>query len=321
MMQSIYTPELDLHLFEGEGGDGGTGAAAEAAQQAPVYTSARAKKGENLSNVVYGKQVTTNAADPQSGDAGRAEHNGVQTTSDTLEARRKAYRDAISGEYKDLYTEDVHRIINQRFRETKTLEQRVSDYQPIIDMLQSRYKIKDGDAKALQEALDDDVDFWADEAAEMGMSDEAYKQYRRMERTTKAALEADRQRQGRERAEAQLQQWYGEAQQVKAKYPDFDLNAEVQNPQFRALLQSHVPMEHAYKVLHMDEIVNQERMTTAAATEERVVANVRARGARPKEAGNATSSAFVTKPDVNKLTKADRAEIARRAARGEKISF
>lgn len=325
MMQSIYTLELDLHLFEGEGGDGGTGAAAEGAQQAPVYTSARAKKGADLSNVVYGKQtVTTDATDTQTGDAGQ-EHNGVQTTSNTKEEREAAYRNLMRGEYADLYARDMERTAARKTKENTDLHARLDAVMPTIQTLAQKYHVDLNDLPKAMEtifaSMDDDVEFWAEEAAEHNMDVDAYKEYRRMERQNRELVEREARQRGESQAQQQLARWNSEAEQLRAKFPSFDLQREAQDPNFQAMLRSGVPMEHAYKVLHMDEIVNQERMTTAAATEERVVANVRARGARPKEAGNATSSAFVSKPDVNKLTKADRAEIARRAARGEKISF
>ena len=58
-----------------------------------------------------------------------------------------------------------------------------------------------------------------------------------------------------------------------------------------------------------------------AQVEKTVTDNIRARGARPQENGAAPKSAVVVKDDVSKLTPADRAEIARRAAMGETITF
>jgi hypothetical protein len=60
---------------------------------------------------------------------------------------------------------------------------------------------------------------------------------------------------------------------------------------------------------------------TAQAVERKITNKVIANGARPTENGISSQSATVTKSDVSLLTKADRQEIARRVARGEKISF
>lgn len=69
----------------------------------------------------------------------------ASTTSNTLEAKRRAFQDLVNGEYKDIYTEETQRIIDRRFRETRNLEQQVGQYQPVIDMLMQRYQIGDGD--------------------------------------------------------------------------------------------------------------------------------------------------------------------------------
>ena len=108
---------------------------------------------------------------------------------------------------------------------------------------------------------------------------------------------------------------------MKGDYPSFDLGAESQNPQFLAMLRAGVPVQHAYEVVHMDEIKAGVAKLTAKATEKQVVSGIRAKGARPQENGTAAQSPFTVKDDVSKLTRKDRAEIARRVARGETISF
>ena len=80
-------------------------------------------------------------------------------------------------------------------------------------------------------------------------------------------------------------------------------------------------MQHAYEVCHLDDIKAGVAATQAQATEKQIVSSIRAKGARPQENGTAAQSAFVVKDDVSRLTKAERAEIARRAARGEIIEF
>ena len=104
----MNTFSFGLHQFEG--GDGGAAAPAagtmgDSQSAAPVNTQ-RGKSGEN---VLYGKQAVTDTQDAPS-DAGKAETD-VKVTSNTLEEKRKAYRSMVSGDYKDVYTEDTQRII------------------------------------------------------------------------------------------------------------------------------------------------------------------------------------------------------------------
>ena len=82
-----------------------------------------------------------------------------------------------------------------------------------------------------------------------------------------------------------------------------------------------VPIQHAYEVVHMDQIKAGVAAMQAKATEKQVVDGIRAKGARPQENGTTSQGAFIVKDDVSKLSKRDRAEIIRRAARGEHIEF
>lgn len=122
---------------------------------------------------------------------------------------------------------------------------------------------------------------------------------------------------------AQSEKWYMEAEAMRGNpmYQNFDLVQELQNDEFVNLLKAGTPMEHAYKVLHFDELMGNAVQAAAASTEKKVADNVRAKGSRPSENGTSSNSAFVTKTDPSKLTRADFEEIERRVARGERISF
>jgi len=325
--------KINLHLFEGgaAGGDGaGAGAAAPAGSTQgdtnnnPGSTR-RGKSGE-YANVVFGKQTgaaasgVTNAADPS--QAAAADNNtGVQVTSNTLDERRRAFQELVNGEYKDIYTEETQRMINRRFKETANLQARVDETQPLVDMLMQRYGIKDGNMKSLIAAVDNDDAYWSEAADEAGMSVDQYKKFQKLQRENEEFKRSEEAKRGAQFVQAQTQKWYKEAEAVKAKFPGFDFGTELKNPAFISMLKSGTPVEHAYKVLHFDELVGNAVNVTAAQTQQAVVANVRARGARPQENGTAAQSAFTVKDDVHKLSKKDRAEIARRVARGEKISF
>lgn len=326
---------IRLDLFDGAAA-GGEGAAAAADAGATGDTNSavpgntrRGKSGE-YSNVKFGKQqtqtVTTGNADGQT-DAGApdaGEKVGVQSTSDTLEARKKAYYELVNGEYKDLFAQDTQRIINDRFKDYKALEKRVQDTGAVMDLLMQRYKITDGDVAKLTAAVENDTAYWSQAAEEAGMSVEQYKQFQKLQRDNAALLKEQQRRQGQEAANRQLAKWAQEEQEVKQTYPSFDLQAELQNEQFRFLItnaKSPVPLKHAYEVVHMDEIKAGIAQMQAKATEKQVVDSIRAKGARPAENGTSSQSAFTVKDDVGKLSAKDMAEINRRVMRGERISF
>lgn len=125
----------------------------------------------------------------------------------------------------------------------------------------------------------------------------------------------------REGVRTQLRRWSEQEAQVRARYPEFDLNREVRSRNFLALLRAGVPMLQAYEVIHLEEIKAAATADQAKQTERAVMENIKAKGTRPRENGTGTASGFTVKDDVARLTPRDRAEIARRAARGEVITF
>lgn len=302
----------DLHLFDGEGGGTAPAAAASAGEaQGTVPGNTRRGKSGEYANVVFGKQDSdagnqTNAGENASGQ--------TEQTKATKESRKADFRALVEGEYKDIYTEETQRILNRRFKETRNLEKAVEAQKPLIDTLMRRYGIANGDIEALTHAVDNDSTYWERVSEETGMPAE---QCKRLE-----MLEAEHEAHTREvQVRGQVAAWQEEADAMAARFPDFDFAAEIENPRFLAMLKSGVPVEHAYKVLHMDELMQNVMQTTAQQAEKRVVDNVRSRGTRPQENGTASRSAITVKDDVSRLSKEERAEIARRVARGEVIKF
>lgn len=298
-----------LVLFDGEGG-GGDGAAESGGPQAevPVYHPRNHKTGE-LDHVLYGKQE----GDPDAGDT-------LNVQSDAT-ADRAARWDQARQEFKTEFDGEIQRIINKRFGETKGLQEQLDATRPVIDLLRDRYGVTDGDMDKLLAAMEDDDSYWEQAADEQGMTVEQFKQFKRYERENAELNAMLQQQQQQQRANMQMQQWFAESEELKKTFPSFDLQREAQNPAFLQLLRSGVPIDHAFRVIHMDEITAGVAANTAKAAERQITANIRARGSRPAEAGASGQPPFTVKNDVSKFTKKDRAEIARRALRGEKIEL
>lgn len=329
--------EIDLQLFNGAAAGAGAAAGGEGAAQATESAlpkaetnsrsgSSRRSRSGAFDNVVFGKQEDASAAgtatDPAAGDTAEGNgKSGVSTTSDTLEARRKAFRDMVNGEYKDIYTEETQNIINRRFKESKAMETSLNAQKPILDMLMQRYQIADGDMAKLQAAIEEDNSYWQEAAEEQGLTVDQYKARMKLEREN-AELKAMQQKQaGEQAAKQQFAKWMQEGEAVKGMYPGFDLQTELQSGQFRDLLRAGISVQQAYELVHMDEIRDATARSAAKTASEQMAANIKSRAARPSENGTSSQSAVIVKNDVSSLTRAERAEIARRAQRGEKITF
>ena len=292
-------PFFDLQLFA-EGGDGGTGAGDTGAASA-----APAQPQGNPSAVQYGKAEETAPAQEQK-DA---------------DDRSAKFEAMIKGEYKDLYGEKVKAAVFNRLKANEEIVNRYNQMGPVLEMLGEKYGVDTADVDALTKAIEDDESFYEAEALESGLSVQQVKANRKMQREN-AALKAQLQQEAtRRQADALLASWNEQGEKVKSVYPGFDLQAELENPTFRDLLRSNVPVQTAFEVLHKDEIIPAAMQITAKQVEQKVVNSIRAGQNRPSEGAMGSQSPVQRKSDVSQLTKADRDEIDRRVARGEKIMF
>lgn len=331
-MRKYKLLDIDLRLFDGAAagasaggnaaGDGaaqaGSGALPKAGSNSGNGSGRRSKAGE-YDNVVFGKQGDASAAQTTGGpDAGGKGEGNAQKD---LEARRKAFQERIRGEDKDLFQEEFQRVFNGRFRETKGMEESLAAQKPIMDLMMQRYDITDGDTKKLLQAIEQDDSHWREKAEEAGMSVEQYKAHDKLKRENAEFHRKEQLRLGQERAQQQLAQWNRESEEIKAEYPDFDLDTELRNPQFRDLLKAKVPVKFAYELVHREEVHNAIAKNAAKAMENQVTTRMRAKAARPTENGTSSQSAAIVKDDVEQLSSRDVLEVAKRVGQGKKISF
>lgn len=295
-MDLIWINSVDLHRFDG--GEGG-------AQAGDNGTPGSGQPGNTGGNQVGNPDGTAP-------DAG-----GQQKTGEQL---KQEFSDLIKGEYKDQFTSEVQSIINRRFKETKGLQEQLGAQQPVLDKLMARYGIENGDVAALDKAIDADSSLWAQAAEDAGMTVEQYRRIQNMELENMRLKRAQQENIARQMAQRQVDAWQQQAQEIKAEYEDFDLEAELQNPAFKAMLKAGAPMKNAYEALHMGDIKAGVARKASEAREKQVTDNIRARGQRPTEGGS--SGAGITySSDPSKLTAKERDELARRAERGERITF
>ncbi len=251
--------------------------------------------------------------------AGKAQNATEQVANDkeAKNQRKSEFEKLIKGDYKDLYDERVNRIIGQRFKETKTLESKINDISPVLDMLSSRYGKNPDDIQGILQAIEGDTKYFEEAAAEKGMTVDAYMEYERMRIEHEKVMRREQAEESDRQAQAQYQKWFDEGESLKEIYPNFDLAEEAQNNEFVTMLSNGISVKHAYEVVHLDDV----KSLTAQITAKKVTDNIRARGNRPPEGGSSSNAAFVTKTDVSKLTAKDRREIARRVMAGETITL
>lgn len=285
--------KLNLRLFDGEGGTGGDAG----------VSGVPGQETGDLSAVQYGKQESQLATDNQPIDAD------------------KEFEELINGKFKDQYGKRVQDTIQRRLKSTNETVQRYNAISPILEVLGNKYGVDANDIQALTDAINDDDSYWEDEALEKGITVEQLKEIKAIERENADLKRQMREQETQEQADKIYAEWLENAEQIKGIYPGFDLESELQNPQFVNLLRNNVDMKAAYEVLHMHEIIPAAMQFTAKSVESKLTNKIRSQGSRPAENGINSQASSLVRSDVSRLSKADRAEIARRVQRGERIVF
>lgn len=236
-------------------------------------------------------------------------------------AMKADFERLIKGDYKEFYEERVKENLNRRFRENAKAKRQNEENREIVEMLYDRYNLDIGDVRALKNALEGDDAYLAAEADKRGMSIENYKYIKKLENDNRRFMTMQAQQNARERANETVEKWYYESMKLKESYPDFDIFSEAKNPSFVSLIQSGIDVRTAYEAVHHNDIVRMARETAAREAEIKVAESIRQKASRPAENGLSSKSSAIFANGVSSLTPKEREDIAKRAARGEKISF
>lgn len=261
--------------------------------------------------------------------AGEHEKNADQEAAPAAEQQKQPSFDDLlknNPEYKAAYDGKVQKAIQGRFAKQRQTEATLQQIRPMLEMLAGKYGVnpdKDGnyDITRLASAVEEDDAFYEQEAAEMGLSVEALKRMRKMERENSQLRKAMEQKQQQEQ---RAKEWNGilrQAEQTKGVYPGFDLDQEMANPQFGRLVANGVPVRTAYEVIHRDAIMGGAMQQVAQQTAQRVANAVQANAKRPAESGMGGGPAATHWQDPTKLTKQDREEIRKQVRLGRKVTF
>lgn len=288
---SVKKIMMQLRLF-----DGGEGA-----------SSAGTAQGASVTGVAAGDGASASDAQEQS-----------DATTD-MDTSRPSFEDLIKGEYKAEADKYIQGIVRARLKDSKRDKDTIKSQSDILSIVASKYGVDPSDLVALKDKVESDDAYYEDRAMEEGLTVDQYKRIAQAESRAKAYEERyqaeERERQTRE----QVSKWQEEAENLKQVYPDFNLDAEIQNPTFGKLLSMGVDMRSAFVAVHDAEIMEGAMRYTASEVRKATANEIQARGSRPREnASSARASASVRK-DVSKLTRADREALSRRALSGETV--
>ena len=295
--------KMDLQLFA-EGGEGGAVESTAATATAPAAESSAAgtgpasfQQGDTLGDgrQVQGAQVAAElnrqmkrhpelrkvygqrpqGTTPQNQPA-QAEAQPEKTIQERWEELKK-------GEYKELYGKDVQSAIQDRFKNQADLQKQLDQRNAVLELA-----MKDRHVNSVEDLLksyQDDDTLYEDEAAEAGMSVESFK-------TMKALEQENARLHQMEQASIQeqmLQNHYSkmsqQAEELRKVFPDFDLRAELKNPEFFRLTSPEVgiSVEDAFYTLHGKELAAASMKAGMERAQQQLGQTIRAQGMRPIE--------------------------------------
>lgn len=341
--------KMNLQLFAEGGGDGGAagdGAEAAPAVQAPELRPAQerlakrsrpgktAKAAGNAISPAMSAEGGADAGAPQNGEPSAEETTGeAQQQEEPKQAdpaqKRRAFGQLMQGEYAAEFEEAMQRAAQlavQSVQENPAVK-------GLLEALGEAYGIDAGNAENL-EALTEAVksgkvkndEYYETLAAERGISVKTARELDKMEgELQRANAEKQRAEQMRlaaehqQRAAAVRAQWEAEAAQLKEKYPAFELDEVLNNPSVADMIRRGIGLEAAYRAAYFDQLMTESTARTAKQVEQGVAARIQQRAQRPAENGAHPGAAAETKVDVAHMTAKQRAELAKRARRGERI--
>lgn len=240
----------------------------------------------------------------------------------------KEWEDLKKGRFASQYGRDVQAAVNDRFKNQANLQQQLDGLKPMLDALANQRGIKAGDYDALSKAILDDDSLYEDEAEAHGMTIEAYKSYKALEAEAEQARAQRQQNEQQMYYQNHLRKLVEQAEQLKQTIPDLNLQKELENPNFRRMVDPSVGLsvEDAYYAVHHAEIGPKAVMAGVQHAQRQIAQSLQANAGRPVEgAMTGNQAAAHIGIDIRSMTREQRRQLTedmrRRKARGERVTL
>lgn len=316
---------LNLQLFA-EGGEatGGTTGAAEGtaqAQQAGVkgfdaaaaieeYRESRKPKGKAFDAVKYQAKAPLPTAE--------------QTPAAETAPARLSFKDLIKGDYKIEADEYIQATIQDRLKKSKGLEQTMKSLTPALEALITSKGLKAGDYETLASSILKDASLYEEEALKQGVPVENVMQIAQLQRQAEESQAKLQQIEAEAQAARYVTELVKQGEELKQRYPNFDLRQEMQDEKFRSLVAgpAALQLEDAYWVIHRNDLMRQTASQVSQQTKADVSRSIQSGAFRPMESAARPNGVTPNvKADPANLTHEEIQQYKERARRKESISF
>jgi len=338
----MKTAMMDLQLFAEEAaaapaaGGTETGTAAETGTEAaPISAGDQLANGTQVPNAqvaaamnrqmkrhpelrkVYGGK----GAAQQPAQQPKAPQQAQQTPEEKTPDER--WDELRRGEFRDQYARDVQNAVRERFKNQDDANAKLNSMKPMFDALMKKTGAES--VEELQKMILDDDSLYEDEAEEMGMTVEAYKNYKQLKEEHDERIARDNRNRQQEYFRNHIAGLAKQAEELKKTFPNFDFRAEMQNEKFRRLTSPEVGVSvaDAYFAIHRNELTPQLMGYGMQRAQQQMSQTLQAQAARPAEGAmrNQGQAAADVRLNPATMSRKEREAIKRRVRMGEKVSF
>lgn len=243
------------------------------------------------------------------------------------ETQEETFDSLIRGKYKKEYGQAVQAAVQERLKNRADNEEALRKANAVLASVAPFFGVEVGqdgmaDIEKLSQAIQDDDRLYEEEALQKGIPVSTLKHIKQIEAR-------ERERQAEERrslADEQLHRHYDglqqQAEELKKKYPDFDLMTECQtNPTFFRMTApgGGLTVEQAYMACHGEELLKRQAQQTEEKTKSNMSRAIQSGSIRPQENGMAQSGGGPMHRDPHTYTREERMEMRRRVNAGERV--
>ncbi len=221
---------------------------------------------------------------------------------------QERWDELIKGEYKELYGQSVKNAVDDRFKNQANLQKVVDDQRAVLEMAMKDRRVSS--VEDLRKSYESDDSLYEDEAAEAGMSVESFKTMKALEQENARLRQQEQLSIQDQMMRNHYRKLTQQAEELRKVFPDFDLRAELQNPEFMRLTSPNVgvSVEDAFYTLHGKEIAAESMKAGMERAQQQLGQTIRAQGMRPIEgAAHGQGQPAAQAPmDFNHMTRKER---------------
>ena len=296
-MSDKLFPRINLQLFADGGASagapaGGEGGTQSGASQGDPYSALNVPdKARHILDLMPKAEVNSEQDKPKNTEPTSTD---PQTTEEEPPKRKSFEEIYKSEEYAKEGQEFFDKLIGKRLAKYKGIEADNQAMHELLDKVNMRYGVNSDSStfiSDLSKAIDDDTKLFEEEAMNAGMSVENFMQIKKAEQVMRQNEAFQQERQREEMTRNHISNLINQAEEFKVQFPSFDLEAEINDPKFKKLVDppefggAGMSIENAYHALHHREIMQQTLQNAVNQAVVNTSNSIQANKERPQESG------------------------------------